>query len=75
VLGDLRQRLDRLSNQEGYQKKAVVPIEQLVKGELFQSRGKTFLAKEDFPSDVRCGEMALADVLNIPPILPSSFEG
>ena len=68
VLGDLRQRLDRLLEpKKAYWKKAVVPIEQLVKGEVISiPEGETFLAKEDFPSDVRCGEMALADVLNIP---------
>jgi uncharacterized protein YprB with RNaseH-like and TPR domain len=68
VLGDLRQRLDRLLEpKKAYRKKEVVPIEQLVKGEVISiPEGEAFLAKEDFPSDLRCGEMALADILNIP---------
>jgi len=66
--GDLRQRLDRLLEpKKTYQKKAIVPIEQLVKGEVISiPEGETFLAKEDFTPDFRYGEMALADVLNIP---------
>src|SRR3972149_315124 len=66
--GDLRQRLDRLLEpKKTYQKKAIVPIEQLVKGEVISiPEGGTFLAKEDFTPDFRYGEMALADVLNIP---------
>ena len=68
VLGELRQRLDRLLEpKKTYQKKSIVPIEQLVKGEVISiPEGETFLAKEDFTADFRCGEMALADVLNIP---------
>ncbi len=50
VLGDLRQRLDRLLEpKKAYQEKVVVPIEQLVKGEVVSiPDGKTFRAKEDF---------------------------
>ena len=68
VLGDLRQRLDRLLEpKKTYQKKAIIPIEKLVNGEVISiPEGETFLAKEDFTADFRCGEMALADVLNIP---------
>src|SRR5512136_913717 len=66
--GELRQRLDRLLEpKKAYRKKAIVPIEQLVKGEVISiPEGETFLAKEDFPLDLRCGEMALADILDIP---------
>ena len=68
VLGELRQRLDRLLEpKKTYPKKAIIPIEKLVKGEVISiPEGETFLAKEDFTADFRCGEMALADVLNIP---------
>jgi uncharacterized protein YprB with RNaseH-like and TPR domain len=69
ALGDLRQRLDRLLEPKKtyHQKRGVVPIEQLVKGEVISiPEGQTFLAKEDFSQDLRCGDMALADILNIP---------
>jgi len=68
ILSDLRQRLDRLLEPKKiYQKKAIFPIEQLVKGEIISTpEGETFLTKEQFPLDFRCGEMALIDVLDIP---------
>jgi len=68
VLGDLRQRLDRLLEpKKAYQKKPIIPIEKLVKGEVISiPEGETFLAREEFTADFRCGEMALADVLDIP---------
>ena len=66
--GDLRQRLDRLLEpQKTYRKKAIFPIEQLVKGEVISTRdGETFLTKEHFPPHFQYGEMALVDILNIP---------
>src|SRR4030042_764020 len=66
--GDLRQRLDRLLEpQKTYRKKAIFPIEQLVKGEVISTPdGETFLTKEHFPSHFQYGGMALADILNIP---------
>ena len=68
VLSDLRQRLDRLLEpQKTYRKKAIFPIEQLVKGEVISTRdGETFLTKEHFPPHFQYGEMALVDILNIP---------
>src|SRR4030043_709932 len=68
VLSDLRHRLDRLLEpQKTYRKKAVFPIEQLVKGEVISTpEGETFLTKEHFPSHFQYGGMALADILNIP---------
>ena len=68
VLSDLRQRLDRLLEpKKTYRKKAIFPIEQLVKGEVISTPdGETFLAKEHFPPHFRYGEMTLADILNIP---------
>ena len=65
---DLRQRLDRLLEpQKAYRKKAVFPIEQLVKGEVISTpEGETFLTKEYFPSHFRYGEMALGDIHNLP---------
>ncbi len=68
VLSDLRQRLDRLLEpKKTYRKRTIVPIEQLVRGEVISTpEGETFLTKEHFPSHHRYGEMALADVLSIP---------
>ncbi len=68
VLSDLRRRLDRLLEPKKiYQKKAAVPIEQLIKGEVISTpAGDTFLTKEHFPPEYRYGEMALADILSIP---------
>jgi len=66
--GDLRQRLDRLLEpKKVYQKKAIVPIEQLVKGEAISTPdGETFRVKEYFPPHFRYGEMTLTEILNIP---------
>ena len=66
--GDLRQRLDRLLEPKKiYQKKEILPIEQLVKGEVISTPdGETFQVKEYFPPHFRYGEMALAEILNIP---------
>ena len=68
ILSDLRQRLDRLLEPKKiYQKKAIFPIEQLVKGEIISTpEGETFLTKEHFPPHFRYGEMTLADILDIP---------
>jgi uncharacterized protein YprB with RNaseH-like and TPR domain len=68
VLSELRQRLDRLLEpKKTYQKRPIIPIEQLVRGEVLSTpEGETFLTKENFPPDFRCGEMALADLLTIP---------
>ena len=68
VLSDLRQRLDRLLEPKKiYQKRAIFPIEQLVKGEVISTpEGETFLSKEQFPPHFRYGEMTLADVLTLP---------
>jgi uncharacterized protein YprB with RNaseH-like and TPR domain len=65
---DLRQRLDRLLEpKKTYRKKAIVPVEQLVKGEVISTlEGETFLTKEHFPAHYRYGEMALGDILSIP---------
>lgn len=67
-LGDLRQRLDRLLEpKKTYRKKTIVPIEQLVNGEVVSTpEGETFLAKENLPLDFRYGEMALSDIFAIP---------
>ena len=68
VLSDLRQRLDRLLEpKKTYRKKAIVPIEQLVKGEVISTpEGETFLTKQHFPPHYRYGEMALARHPDIP---------
>ena len=68
VVSDLRQRLDRvLEPKKTYRKKAIAPIEQLVKGEVISTpEGEAFLTKERFPPHYRYGEMALGDILSIP---------
>jgi len=68
ILGDLRDRLDRLLEpRRVYRKKEILPIEQLVKGEVFSTpHGEAFQAKEYFPPHSRYGEMALGEILNIP---------
>ncbi len=68
ILSELRHRLDRLLEpKKTYRKKTIIPIEQLVKGEVISTpEGEAFLTKEHFPSHYRYGEMALADVLSIP---------
>jgi uncharacterized protein YprB with RNaseH-like and TPR domain len=68
VVSDLRQRLDRvLEPKKAYRKKAIAPIEQLVKGEVISTpEGEAFLTKEHFPPHYRYGEMALGDILSIP---------
>jgi uncharacterized protein YprB with RNaseH-like and TPR domain len=68
ILSDLRQRLDRLLEpKKTYRKKTIVPIEQLVKGEVISTpEGEAFLTKEHFPAYYRYGEMALVDILSIP---------
>jgi uncharacterized protein YprB with RNaseH-like and TPR domain len=68
ILSDLRQRLDRLLEpKKTYRKKTIVPIEQLVKGEVISTpEGEAFLTKEHFPAHYRYGEMALVDILSIP---------
>jgi hypothetical protein len=66
--GDLRERLDRLLEPKKiYRRKELLPIEQLVKGEVVSTpHGEAFLTKEYFPSHFRYGEMTLADILDIP---------
>jgi uncharacterized protein YprB with RNaseH-like and TPR domain len=66
--GDLKQRLDRLLEPKKiYRKKVILPIEELVKGEVISTPdGESFQVKEYFPSHFRYGEMALAEVLDIP---------
>ena len=68
VLSDLRQRLNRLIEpKKTYRKKEIIPIEQLVKGEVISTpAGETFRTKQYFPPHHRYGEMALADILSIP---------
>jgi len=68
VIGDLRQRLDRLLEpKKAYEKKRIVPIEELVKGEVISTPdGETFQVKEFFPSHFRSGEITLGDILEIP---------
>ena len=68
VIGELRQRLDRLLEPKKiYQKKGMFPIEQLVKGEVVSTPdGETFQVKEYFPSHFRYGEMTLGEIFNIP---------
>jgi uncharacterized protein YprB with RNaseH-like and TPR domain len=68
VISDLKQRLDRLLEPKKiYQKKVILPIEELVNGEVISTPdGESFQVKEYFPSHFRYGEMALAEVLDIP---------
>lgn len=68
VIGDLRQRLDRLLEPKKiYPKKAILPIEELVKGEVVSTPdGEAFRVKEYFPPHFRYGEITLADILEIP---------
>lgn len=64
----LRERLERLlrPTQASHQKE-VVPIENLVKGEVLSTPwGETFRAREYFPLDYRYGEMSLSEILSIP---------
>jgi len=67
-IGDLRQRLDRLLEPKKiYRKKMILPIEELVHGEIVSTPdGETFQVKEYFPSHFRYGEMTLAEILDIP---------
>ena len=68
VLSDLRQKLDRLLEpRKSYHKKATLPIEKWVKGEVVSTpEGETFLAKEAFSHDFRYGEMTLSEILSLP---------
>ena len=68
VLSDLRQKLDRLLEpRKSYHKKATLPIEKWVKGEIVSTpEGETFLAKEAFSHDFRYGEMTLSEILSLP---------
>jgi uncharacterized protein YprB with RNaseH-like and TPR domain len=68
IISDLRQRLDRLLEPKKiYRRKELLPIEQLVKGEVISTpHGEAFQAKEYFPSHFRYGEMTLANILDIP---------
>jgi uncharacterized protein YprB with RNaseH-like and TPR domain len=66
--GDLRQRIDRLLEpKKVYRKREIIPVEQLVKGEVISTpNGEAFRVKEYFPPDFRYGEMTLNEILNIP---------
>ena len=68
VLGDLRQKLDRLLEpRKIYPGKATFPIEKWVNGEVVSTpEGETFRAKEAFSNDFRCGEMTLSEILTLP---------
>jgi uncharacterized protein YprB with RNaseH-like and TPR domain len=68
VISDLKQRLDRLLEPKKiYRKKVILPIEELVNGEVISTPdGESFQVKEYFPSHFRYGEMVLAEVLDIP---------
>ena len=68
VIGDLRQRLDRLLEPKKiHRKKMILPIEELVNGEIISTPdGESFQAKEYFPPHFRYGEMTLAEILEIP---------
>jgi uncharacterized protein YprB with RNaseH-like and TPR domain len=68
VISELRQRLDRLLEPKKiYRKKEVLPIETLVNGEIISTPdGETFQVKEYFSPHFRCGEMTLAEILDIP---------
>ena len=68
TLNDLRQRIDRLLEpKKVYRKKGIIPVEQLVKGEVISTpEGEAFQVKEYFPPDFRYGEMTLSEILNIP---------
>ena len=65
---DLRQRLDRLLEpKKVYGKRQVVPLEELIHGEIVSSpEGDTFQTQEYFPPHFRCGEMVLSEILDIP---------
>ena len=64
----MRQRLDRLLEpKKVYPKKRVLPIEQLVKGEVIATPyGEAFRVKECFPPHFQYGEMTLAQTLEVP---------
>ncbi len=68
ILGDLRDRLDRLLEpKKAYRKKETVPIEQLVRGEVVSTpHGETFEARTSFPPDFQCGGMTFSEILNLP---------
>ena len=78
VLHELREKLDRLLEpRKIYKKGDAYPIEHLVQGEIVSTPyGEGFQVKEHFPSDYRCGEITLAEILghsHLPG--PSPFEG
>jgi uncharacterized protein YprB with RNaseH-like and TPR domain len=66
--GELRQRIDRLLEpKKVYRKRGIIPVEQLVKGEVISTPyGEAFRVKDYFPPDFRYGEMTLTEILNIP---------
>jgi len=68
ILGDLRDRLDRLFEpKKVYRKKGAVPIEQLVRGEVVSTpHGETFHVRTSFPSDFQCGGMTFSEILSLP---------
>ncbi|MGQ9646050.1 MAG: ribonuclease H-like domain-containing protein [Thermodesulfobacteriota bacterium] len=68
TLNDLRQRIDRLLEPKRvYRKRDVIPVEQLVRGEIISTpEGEAFRVSDHFPPDFRYGEMSLTEILNIP---------
>lgn len=67
-LNELRQRIDRLLEPKRvYRKREILPVEQLVKGEIISTPdGEAFRVSDYFPPDFRYGEMTLTEILNIP---------
>lgn len=68
IPSDLRERLDRLLKpREVYRKKTLLPIEELVEGEVVLTpHGESFQKKTFLPLEFRCGEMTLSEILRIP---------
>jgi uncharacterized protein len=68
VLGELREKLDRLLEpRKVYQNKEILSVEQLVQGEVVStSFGETYRVKEHYSPHFRYGEMTLSEVLDIP---------
>jgi len=64
----LRQQLERvLEPRKVYRRRETIPIEELVPGRVVSTaHGQTFLSETTLPSDFRCGEMDLCQILNVP---------
>ncbi len=65
---ELRERLDRLLEpKKFFRKKEIIPIEELVQGEIISTPfGETFRKTEYLPLDFRFGEMKLDEILSLP---------